>query len=593
MRSRRVSLTALVLALSITVQAQPGSTGGINSIQSEPLKEWLTYIASDALQGRRVFTEGLGLAAAYIADHLKEWGVEPAGDEGTYFQTVRLLGVKTASRARVTVDVNGRTRTFKDGEGILFEKNMGSKQTVTANEIVFAGYGLEIPELKIDDYDMLDPKGRIVVYLGPSGPSTVGAAYRRTLAGRSRLAVDKGAAAVIAPSGGFSFGRGEDSVGRRSPSASPPPARGKQKPLLEPSEPTNPSRSASQTSPDFTTVERYDRPLTPTLNADEEFFEFLFSASTVKYADLKNLAEKQEPLPAFTLKGVTLTITVDADYDVVTTNLTRNVVGMVEGTDPDVKKTYVLVGAHYDHIGFQDTVRPADNSAPEGCPGQTRDTPRKGDIINNGADDDGSGTVALMALARAFALGPKPRRSIVFIWHTAEESGLWGSRYMVDYPEVPLENVAAQLNVDMIGRNNCDDPSEGNTVYLVGADRISTELHNLSEEANTELSTPMKLDYAMNDPEDPESIYTRSDHYSYAAKGIPIIFYTTGMHRDYHYLTDEVGKIEFPKLAHVTQLVYQTAWKVANLAHVPYRDNKGPRTGKGKGGKLPLTPSAK
>jgi Zn-dependent M28 family amino/carboxypeptidase len=207
-------------------------------------------------------------------------------------------------------------------------------------------------------------------------------------------------------------------------------------------------------------------------------------------------------------------------------------------------------------------------------------------VINNGADDDGSGTVAVMALAHAFATGPKPKRSLIFVWHTGEEAGLYGSRYMADYPEVPLDKVSAQLNIDMIGRNRCDDPQEENTVYVVGSDRISTELHNLNEDANAALPQPMKLDYEMNDPADPESIYTRSDHYSYASKGIPIIFYTTGLHRDYHYLTDEVGKIDFPKLAHITQLVYTTGTKVANLDHVPARDNKGPRKGKGATGKI-------
>jgi hypothetical protein len=123
-------------------------------------------------------------------------------------------------------------------------------------------------------------------------------------------------------------------------------------------------------------------------------------------------------------------------------------------------------------------------------------------------------------------------------------------------------------------------------VYLVGSDRISTELHNLSEDSNASMSTPMTLDYEMNDPADPESIYTRSDHYSYAAKGIPIIFYTTGLHRDYHYLTDEVDKIEFPKMAHIAQLVYTTGVRVANLDHFPVRDNRGPRKGKGDTGKI-------
>jgi Zn-dependent M28 family amino/carboxypeptidase len=172
------------------------------------------------------------------------------------------------------------------------------------------------------------------------------------------------------------------------------------------------------------------------------------------------------------------------------------------------------------------------------------------------------------------------------VWHSGEEVGLYGSRYMADYPVVPLDRMSAQLNIDMIGRNRCDQPSEANTVYLVGSDRISTELHNLSEDTNHALKTPLTLDYELNDPADPESIYTRSDHYSYASKGIPIIFYTTGLHRDYHAVTDEVGKIEFPKMAHIAQLVYETGFKVANLDHFPARDNKGPRKGKGEAGKI-------
>jgi hypothetical protein len=327
------------------------------------------------------------------------------------------------------------------------------------------------------------------------------------------------------------------------------------------------------------------------VNAGDDFFGFLFSGSPTSYATLKEAAAKGEPLPSFALRNTKVTIDVDADYEVVNTRLTRNVVGIVEGTDPRLKDTYVLFGAHYDHVGYSQTP-PARNAAgaggaaPGGCTGQTRDTPSPGDVINNGADDDGSGTVALMAIARAFALGPKPKRSVMFVWHSGEEAGLYGSRYLVDHPIVPLDKISAQLNIDMIGRNRCDDPAEGNTVYLVGSDRISTELHNLSEETNAALPRPLKLDYELNDPADPESIYTRSDHYSYASKGIPIIFYTTGLHRDYHYLTDEIGKIEFPKLAHITRLVYETGLNVANLDHFPVRDNKGPRKGKNASGEI-------
>jgi Zn-dependent M28 family amino/carboxypeptidase len=191
-----------------------------------------------------------------------------------------------------------------------------------------------------------------------------------------------------------------------------------------------------------------------------------------------------------------------------------------------------------------------------------------------------------MAVAKAYAQGARPKRSLVFVWHSGEESGLFGSRYNADYSSIPVDKMAAVLNMDMVGRNRCDLATEANTVYLVGSDRISTELHNLSEDANASMPAPMKLDYEMNDPADPESIYTRSDHYSYALKGIPVIFYTTGLHKDYHWVTDEVDRIEFDKMARIAQLVHTTGLRVANLDRMPARDNKGPRAGKGTGGKI-------
>ena len=140
--------------------------------------------------------------------------------------------------------------------------------------------------------------------------------------------------------------------------------------------------------------------------------------------------------------------------------------------------------------------------------------------------------------------------------------------------------------MDMVGRNRNDDPKQSNTVYVVGSDRISTELHNINEDANASLARPMTMDYEMNDPADTESIYTRSDHYSYAAKGIPIIFYFTGLHPDYHSVSDSVDKIIFDKVQRVAQLAYETGRRVANLDHAPVRDNKGPRVGKTVSGKI-------
>ena len=291
----------------------------------------------------------------------------------------------------------------------------------------------------------------------------------------------------------------------------------------------------------------------------------------MKYSALKEKAAAQEPLPPFALKGVKITFNVDADYNIVRTRLTHNVVGIVEGSDPKLKDTYVAFGAHYDHIGYRE------GAGGGGRGGRAPADPE--DRINNGADDDGSGTVAIMSIARAFAQGPRPKRSLLFVWHAGEEVGLLGSRYSADYPVVPIDKIVAQLNMDMVGRNRNDDPKQANTVLVVGSDRISTELHNINEDANASLAKPLTMDYEMNDPADTESIYTRSDHYSYAAKGIPIIFYFTGLHPDYHAPSDSVDKIVFDKIQRVAQLAYETGRRVANLDHAPVRDNKGAEGG--------------
>jgi hypothetical protein len=418
------------------------------------------------------------------------------------------------------------------------------------------------------DFRGKNVKDAAVVWLGAQGPKGVDQnVYRRVLAGRGRYATEQlGAAASIGPetpAGEGRGGRGGGGGGAPDPTA---PARGRGAPL-----PT----------PDFTTVQRLDAPQPPAVTASDALFEFLFSRAPTPYDELKRKAAAQEPLPSFTLAGVTMTFNIDADYQVVRTQLTDNIVGVVEGSDPQLKGTYVAFGAHYDHVGYAEgeLTGTDGNLRRVGAPGRV--TPgAENDRIWNGADDDGSGTVAVMALAKAFAQGPKPKRSLLFVWHAGEERGLWGSRYFADYPTVPMDAIVAQLNIDMIGRNRDDKPSEANTVYLVGSDRISTELHELNRGANAALAAPLTLDYEFNDPADLEQLYYRSDHYSYAAKGVPIIFFTTGLHKDYHANTDEVSKIEFDKMTRITQLVYETGLRAANLDHAPARDNKGPRAGK-------------
>jgi hypothetical protein len=526
--------------LPLTAQRQ-----GRPDISTEDMRRWLAVIASDAAQGREVFSEGAGFASSYIAQELRAAGVEPAGDDGTYFQTVRVLGVRTRGTSSVTVTVRGRSRTFRDGEGVRFQRNQGVARSVQA-EAAFVGYGIEFAPLGQHDYQGRDVRGKVAIFLG-RGPQSFSDAQNRIVGNRGSYAVEgQQAVASIGP------------VGQERPA---PGAGG----------------DGRTVRPDFQTAQRLDTERAPRITADDVFFEYLFSEAGHDYTDLKARVERRESLPQLELDGVQLRFDLQPDYEVVQTRLTRNVVAMVRGADPDLRDTFVLYGAHYDHIGYVERPGGSLPSIAAMCPGLERRSPRADDMVFNGADDDGSGTVTVMALAKAYATGPRPRRSVLFVWHTGEESGLYGSQFMADSPLGGSDRVAAQLNLDMVGRHKCDDPREANSLFLVGSDRISTELHDVNDAANRSLSRPLALDYTLNDPADLESLYTRSDHYSYAAKGIPIIFFTTGLHRDYHAVTDEIEYIDFEKMARVAELVHETGWRVANLDRFPVRDNRGPR----------------
>ena len=220
---------------------------------------------------------------------------------------------------------------------------------------------------------------------------------------------------------------------------------------------------------------------------------------------------------------------------------TENVIAIIKGSEkPD---EYVIITAHLDHVGITD-----------------------GEIYN-GADDDGSGTVALLEIAEAFKKaadkGKGPKRSVVFLHVTGEEKGLLGSAYYTDNPVYPLANTVVNLNVDMIGRIGSEKEGNDNYVYLIGSDKLSQELHDVSEEVNKRY-TNLELDYTYNDENDPNRFYYRSDHYNFAKNDIPVIFYFNGTHKDYHKHTDTPDKIEYELLAKRSRLIFLTTWELAN-----------------------------
>lgn len=587
-----LSAVLVVVAWGPAEQVTEAQRGKRATIAESDLRQWLTYLSSDALEGRQIFTEGYGLAAQYIAERLKEAGVKPGGDNGSYFQSVKQHSYRITNNSTLTIEAPGKPAvTFKHGDGVTFANNVGGRQTLTFDGIEFLGYGLSVTEPAHDDYVGRDVKGQLAVWMG-TGPSTIPAAGRGGAAARNRFAIEiKGARAAL------SF----------TPAPAPPtPAQvalvEAQAALQQAALAVTQAQAATAQGPggrggragraggrgaatavpaDLTTVQRVDNLVPPQITASERVYEALFASAPTQFAQLRAAADAGQPLPTFSVPGVKVTIDINATYDIIETRLTKNVVGLVEGRDPALKSSYVLFGAHLDHVGYRTSAAALGG---RGRGAAASDAPP--DLIFNGADDDGSGSTGILGIAKAFAQGPKPRRSVMFVWHTGEEGGLQGSRFMADFPTVPLESVQAQFNIDMIGRNRDDDPSEASTVYVIGADRISTDLHNIVVDANLSTAEPMALNYEYNDPRDPNSFYTRSDHYSYASKGIPVAFFFTGTHPDYHGADDEVDKIIFPKLQRIAQMVYEAGFAVAEQNTPLVRDNLGPRTGKGHVGKI-------
>ncbi|HEX6644240.1 MAG TPA: M20/M25/M40 family metallo-hydrolase [Gemmatimonadales bacterium] len=276
----------------------------------------------------------------------------------------------------------------------------------------------------------------------------------------------------------------------------------------------------------------------------------------------------------------------------------RNVVAVIRGSDPVLRSQYVAIGAHSDHIGvssravdhdslraYNSVMRPMGADDPQGDPGAAewariratldslrRLRPARPDSIANGADDDGSGSVAMLEMAEALAASrQKPKRSILFVWHTGEEAGLLGAEYYTANPTVPRDSIVTTLNIDMIGRGKASDVPNGGPAYLqlIGSRRLSRELGDLVEAVNAEGNHGFRFDYQFDANGHPEQYYCRSDHYEYAKYGIPVTFFSTGSHRDYHMVTDEPQYIDYAQLARVSTLIHDIAVRVANLDHRP------------------------
>jgi Zn-dependent M28 family amino/carboxypeptidase len=514
---------------SATVTTQRGT----DTITAEQMRDYLTFIASDEMEGRDTPSRGLDTTAKFLAMNLTRWGFKPAGDNGTFLQRIDLRRDRIDGN-QTKVELNGKVLTA--GRDYLPVGGSGEVK----GQLVFAGNGWFLKSKNIDAYNGVDPTGKIAVIFGsPNMPPR----------GITRADFGKQGDDFLNPN---DYARKKGAVGLIYMPDFQYIANWER----------NRQRIMERGS---TVVAKFQTPGTaplPSIVISPEVANALFTSESQSASGIFNASYGPEMPSPFLLKPTkSVSINVLSSFETVPT---QNVVAVWEGSDPVLKNEYVALGAHYDHIGI--------------C------APGTADAICNGADDDGSGTTALLSIAEALAKAPtKPKRSVLFVWHCGEEKGLWGSRYFTEYPTVPLDRVVTQINIDMIGRTKAaDDTNERdkdltgpNDIYLIGSTMMSTELGQLVDTVNKSYLN-INYDRRYDDPGDPNRFFYRSDHYNYARKGIPIIFFFDGVHQDYHRPGDSPDKIDYQKMEKVTRTVYMTLWEVANRPTRPKVDKPLP-----------------
>jgi hypothetical protein len=496
-------------------------------VTQEHLRRDLSVLASDEYEGRETGTKGQKMAAAYISKQFADDSLQApvtANTANPYLQTFGME--RSAWQPGGTLTAGGKAYEWlKD----FYAFGRSPFDQATAVQPVFVGYGIE--QGAYSDYKGRDVKGQdVIVLLGephtadgkavlsPDGTPTK---WDVDFRAKAALAAEKGARSIFfvsqEPADKF-----EKMTARLAPRVMQPTIAFANQP--------------GGRAPAFF--------LSPALGLK------VLGANTASLAQYATATAAAKQPVASKFKPVKFSISAPQQRSAVTT---ENVLGFLPGTD--LKEEILVVSAHYDHLGII------------------------GGQVYNGADDDGSGTVGMLSIAQAFAKaahsGHGPRRSILFLANTGEEKGLLGSEYYTDHPVFPLANTVTDLNIDMIGRTDVGHEGKPNYVYVIGSDKLSSQLHEALQTANRQHGN-IDLDFRFNDPADPNRFYYRSDHYNFAKKGIPVAFFFNGVHADYHEASDEISKIEFDKLEARARLVFYLAWDLANRDAKPAVDSNKP-----------------
>ncbi len=521
---KKLFLLASISLFAININAQTDVASKYAAfITKEDLKKHLTAIASDEFEGRETGTEGQRKAAAYIENEFKKIGLLKPNALQKYQQ---LYPLHQDSVQTSMLSINNVPAEM--GKDFLIPLG-NSDGKFSSKKILFVGYGID--DNLYSDYAALNPKGCVVVFfLGEpkkEGKYFLGGANKVSKWTISGLENKLAAAAVKGAVGAFVINQNMETFSKR---------------LLDNN--TKSGITFRSIEEDESTIKKFNYALVS--------FNFIKKLLPQNFDTLLSIARAKD---VFKLTQVNEKANIAFRFKKSKNIIyASNVIGIVEGTDK--KDEYVFCTGHYDHLGKHDGK------------------------IYYGADDDGSGTCGVIEMATAFAKaaadGHRSRRTIVFMTVSGEEKGLWGSEYYSDHPLFSLDKTSVDLNTDMVGRVDTERKTGDtlNYVYVVGHDKISSELPIINEGQNSKY-TNLVLDYKFDDPNDTERIYYRSDHYNFARKGVPVLFFYDGMLKaDYHKPTDTVDKINFELYEKRVRMIFYTAWEIANRDEMLKRDKK-------------------
>lgn len=506
------------------VDEQDLSVKYANTIRSEELKFHLDTLSSDSFEGRETGTAGIEKAANYISNYFDELGLPKIGDNESYFQDVAITFIR-GNNSEMFVNGNRFKHLW---DFLSFPGKNKSLENFTAEEVVFLGYGIDDP--RYSDYRGVNVRDKVIlIYDGePMNQDSISVITKSKQVSH------------------WSTNRDNKLIAARNNGA-------KLVLIIENDIKAALNKNRSQLLGGNMVL------------GDESVFKKPYannayiSTSIAKELMKDDLAEiialrdriKKDGKPGHKVIKSKLKY----GQHISRTLLTGvNVMGFIEGTTK--KDEVIIISAHFDHVG------------------------KTGDDIYNGANDNASGSSTVLELAEAFAEAKKngegPKRSVLCLLVSGEEKGLLGSAYYTDKPIFPLENTVVDINVDMVGRSDAKYEDNPDYIYVIGSDRLSTDLHRINESINQRY-TQLTLDYTYNDENDPNRYYYRSDHYNFAEKGIPAIFYFNGTHEDYHRPSDTAEKINFEQMRKTGQLIFHTAWELANREERIRVDAKKPR----------------